>query len=142
MIHAAFTIHDNDIIIVLKNGAGEVVHHSTLRSERCDEVGGWLACKAAIRAAGAHSRGPLMLYSDCSVIRKLMTLDPQYKNNEPLHWPEGYGQLPQIHDLLLYHFYDALTMLWLLFKGKWQAVQTTQERILHNGHRTTGESAS
>ncbi len=141
MIHAAFTIHDNDIIIVLKNGAGEVVHHSTLRSERCDEVGGWLACKAAIRAAGVRSRGPLMLYSDCSVIRKLSTLDPQYKSNELRHWPEGYGPLPQIHDPLLYHFYDTLTILWQLFRGKWQAIQTTQERILQNGHRTTGESS-
>jgi len=34
----------------------------------------------------------------------------------------------------LYHFYDTLTMLWQLFNGKWEAVQTTQERILNNGH--------
>lgn len=137
MIHAAFTIHDNDIYIVLKNGVGQVVHHSTFRSERRDEIGEWLACKAAIREAGGHATDQLKLYSDCSVIRKLMTLDPQYKNDKPVHWPEGWGPLPQIADPLLYHFYDTIAMLWQLFKGQWEAVQIPQERILNNGHRNT-----
>jgi hypothetical protein len=137
MIHAAFTIYDNDIHIIVKNGSGEIVYNGTLRTERGDEIGEWLACKAAIREAGDHATNYLKLYSDCSVIRKLMILDPQCKNDKPVHWPEGYGPLPQITDPLLYHFYDALTMLWRLFKGQWEAVQISQERILNNGHRNT-----
>jgi len=134
MIHAAFTIQGKVIHIILKNSAGRVIHHGMIRSERCDEVGEWLACKAAIREAGVHTRGPVRLYSDLAIVRKLTTLDPQYRRTEPMYWPEGWGPLPQIHEPTLYHFYDTLTMLWQLFNGKWEAVQTTQERILNNGH--------
>ena len=35
MIHAAFTIQDKIIHIILKNSAGRVIHHGMIRSERC-----------------------------------------------------------------------------------------------------------
>jgi len=131
MLHIGFTILDHTAQIIVKNDERAIIHREALP---LGEAGGvnaeWLACKAAIRRGGALNRGAMRLYSDCGVIEQLVKLDPAVKLPVGETFPTGGGKLPQHCDQELYHFVDAVSMLWTLFKGKWEAYHVEQERIL------------
>lgn len=132
MLHIGFTIMDCTAHIVIKNDAKEIVRQTLLPLGESSGVNAeWLACKAAIREGGALNRGPIRLYSDCSVIAQLVNLDPEHKLPECGRPPIGWGKLPQYESQELYHFTDAVGMLWMLFKGRWEAIKVEKERILN-----------
>lgn len=131
MLHVGFTILDHTAHIVIKNEAKEIIEQTQLPLGESNGVNAeWLAGKAAIREAGALTRGAVRLYSDCGVIERLIKLDPACKLPPGGEFPTGWGKLPQYESQELYHFTDAVSMLWSLFKGQWEAVKVEQERIL------------
>lgn len=131
MIHIGFTIDvDNNAHIVIKDGQRRVIHRRQIPlGESSGETAEWLTCKAAIREAGGLGAQAIRLYSDCQVIDRLNNRDPAYKPAE-LVWPTGYGHAD------LSHYFDALSLLWRLFNGKWEAIRIEKERILNENNRT------
>lgn len=137
MIHIGFTIDaDNNAHIVIKDGQRRVIRLRQIPlGESRGETAEWLTCKAAIREAGGLGAQAIRLYSDCQVIDRLNNRDPAYQPAE-LVWPTGYGRLPDYQDADLFHYFDALSLLWRLFNGKWEAIRIEKERILNENNRT------
>lgn len=131
MLHIGFTILDHTAHIIVKDDAKEVIKQTLLPLGESSGVNAeWLACKAAIREGGALNRGAVKLYSDCSVVAQLAKLDPEHKLPEHGKFPTGWGKLPQYESQELFHFVDAVGMLWTLFKGQWETIKVEKERIL------------
>jgi ribonuclease HI len=131
MLHVGFTILNQTAHIIIKDENKQIIKQTRLPLGESSGLNAeWLACKAAIREAGALNRGAVKLYSDCSVVAQLAKLEPEHKLPECGKLPTGWGKLPQYESQELYHFTDAVSMLWTLFKGQWEAYQAEQERIL------------
>jgi hypothetical protein len=130
MLHVGFTITGDTAEIVIKDASLSVIHHGAIAlGESRGETAEWLACKAAIRLAGKIGCNAVKLYSDLSVITQLVRLDTPHDPPEGVKFPTGYGKLPQYVSQDLYHFYDAVGLLWTLFKGRWEAYLVEKERI-------------